>query len=159
MRLRAQRGGVYHGCGRNSEQLEKMAYQSEKEIFEIVRGFENGTIRREDWRHAEHLTVACCYAFHHNYETALAKMRDGIFNMLGCFGVDLSTEMPYHETLTVFWMRTIFDLIKNQPETSLVEFANRTLESGNNKDLPLKFYSRELLFSDAARKNYIEGDL
>ena len=56
-----------------------MAYQSEKEIFEIVRGLENGTIGREDWRHAEHLTVACYYAFHLNYETALKKMRDGIF--------------------------------------------------------------------------------
>ncbi len=136
-----------------------MAYQSEKEIFEIVRGFENGTIGREEWRHAEHLTVACCYAFQHDYETALRKMRDGIFNLLDCFGVDLSTEMPYHETLTVFWMRTIFDSMKNQPEASLVEFANRILKIGGDKDLPLEFYSRELLFSDAARKNYIEGDL
>jgi hypothetical protein len=136
-----------------------MAYQSEKEIFEIVRGFENGTIKREDWRHAEHLTVACCYAFQHDYEIALRKMRDGIFNLLDCFGVDLSTEMPYHETLTVFWMRTIFDSMKNPPEASLVEFANRILEIGGDKDLPLKSYSRELLFSDPARKNYVEGDL
>ncbi len=69
-----------------------MAYESEEEIFEIVRRFENGTIRREDWRHAEHLTVATCYAFHYDFETALARMRDGIFNLLACFGVDLSTE-------------------------------------------------------------------
>ncbi len=136
-----------------------MAYQSEKEIFEIVRGYENGTIRREDWRHNEHLTVACYYAFHHNYETALARMRDGIFNLLNAFKIDFSREMPYHETLTVFWMRTIFDSLKNQPETSLVEFANRILEIGGDKELPLKFYSRERLFSDAARRNYIEGDL
>ena len=136
-----------------------MAYQSEKEIFEIVRGFEDGTIRREEWRHAEHLTVAACYAFQHDYQTALARMRDGIFNLLDCFGVDFSKEMPYHETLTVFWMRTIFDSMKNQPEASLVKFANRILEIGGDKDLPLKFYSRELLFSDGARKNHIEGDL
>ncbi len=136
-----------------------MAYQSEKEIFEIVRGFENGTIGREEWRHAEHLTVACCYAFQHDYETALRKMRDGIFNLLDCFGVDLSTEMPYHETLTVFWMRRIFDLIKTQKEISFVETMNAILENCRDKDLPLKFYSRELLFSDAARKKYVEADL
>ena len=136
-----------------------MAYQSEKEILALVRGFENGTIGREDWRHAEHLTVACFYAFQHDFETALKKMRDGIFNLLACFGIDLSKEMPYHETLTVFWMRTIFDSMKSQPDIPLVEFVNRTLEIGSDKNLPLKFYSRELLFSDAARKNYIEGDL
>lgn len=136
-----------------------MAYQSEKEIFEIVRGFENGTIRREDWRHAEHLTVACCYAFRHDYEAALAKMRDGIFNLLNRFGIDLSIEMPYHETLTVFWMQIIFDSMKNQSATTLVEFVNQVLEIGGDKDLPLKFYSRELLFSDEARRNFVAGDL
>ncbi len=134
-----------------------MAYQSEKEIFDIARGFEHGTIGRENWRHAEHLTVACYYAFHHDYETALIKMRGGIFNLLNAFQIDLSKEMPYHETLTVFWMRTIFDAKLNQ--TSLVRFVNRVLEIGGDKDLPLKFYSRELLFSDEARKNFIEGDI
>jgi hypothetical protein len=136
-----------------------MAYQSEKEIFEIVRGFEDGTIRREDWRHAEHLTVACYYAFHHDFETALAKMRDGIFNLLNAFKVDLSKEMPYHETLTVFWMQTIYDSMKNQPAESLVEFANRILGIGGDKDLPLKFYSRERLFSAEARQRFVESDL
>jgi len=135
-----------------------MAYQSEKEIFEIVRGFENGTIRREDWRHAEHLTVAACYAFQHDYETALTKMRDGIFNLLNAFAVDLSTEMPYHETLTVFWMRTIFDLIESRNGNSLVETANEVLEFCD-KDLPLKFYSRELLFSEKARAEFVGADL
>ena len=134
-----------------------MAYQSEKEIFEIVRGLENGTIGREDWRHAEHLTVACYYAFHLNYETALKKMRDGIFNLLNAFKIDLSTEMPYHETLTVFWMHTIFDLKENQ--TSLVEFTNQILKIGGDKDFPMKFYSRELLFSPEARLKFVAADL
>ncbi|MCY7346259.1 MAG: hypothetical protein LH614_08585 [Pyrinomonadaceae bacterium] len=123
-----------------------MACQSEKEIFEIVRDFENGTIRREDWRHAEHLTVACCYALHHDFDAALVKMRDGIFNLLNAFQIDLSKKMPYHETLTVFWMRTIFDSKKNQ--ATLVKFANQILRIGGDEDLPLNFYSREFLFSD-----------
>lgn len=134
-------------------------YNSEKEILDIVSGFENGTILREDWRHAEHLTVAFYYASHHDFETALGKMRGGIFNLLNAFGVDLSKEMPYHETLTVFWMQTIFDVIESQKEKSFIETANKVLEVGGDKDLPLKFYSRELLFSDEARKNYFAADL
>lgn len=134
-----------------------MIYRTEDEILNVVRAFEDGTIRRSDWRHAEHLTVACFYAFETDFEKALARMRAGIFNLLESFKIDLSAEMPYHETLTVFWMRTIF--AAKTSTDSLVEFANRVLEIGGDKDLPLKFYSRELLFSDAARARFVEGDL
>ncbi len=136
-----------------------MVYKSEDELLNIIRVFESGTIARADWRHNEHLTVAFYYAFHHDFETALDKMRDGIFNLLDAFGVDLSKEMPYHETLTVFWMRTIFDFLESQKEKSLVETANKVLEVCGDKDLPLKYYSRDFLFSDEARKNFVEGDL
>ena len=136
-----------------------MIYKNENDILKIVRAFENGTIARSDWRHNEHLTVAFYYALNHDFETALTKMRGGIFNLLKSFEIDLSKEMPYHETLTVFWMRTIFDLIGNRNKISFVETANEVLQFCADKDLPLKFYSRELLFSDDARKNFVEGDL
>jgi hypothetical protein len=136
-----------------------MAYQSKDDILRIVRSFEDATVSRSDWRHAEHVTVAFYYAFHHDYETALGKMRNGIFNLLESFEIDLSKEMPYHETLTVFWMRTIFGLIENRCEDLFVETANKVLEACGDKDLPLKFYSRSFLFSDEARQNFVEGDL
>ena len=136
-----------------------MVYKSEDEILNIIRVFESGTIARADWRHNEHVTVAFYYAFHHDFETALAKMRGGIFNLLDAFGVDLSKEMPYHETLTVFWMQTVFDFLESQKEKSFVETANKILEVCGDKDLPLKYYSRNFLFSDEARKNFVKGDL
>ena len=136
-----------------------MIYNSEQEILRVVRGFEDGTIARADWRHREHLTVAFYYAFYLDFETALTKMRGGIFNLLKAFEVDLSKEMPYHETLTVFWMRTIFDLIESGSGDSLVETANEVLEICVDKDLPLKFYSRELLFSPEARLEFVAADL
>ena len=136
-----------------------MKYTTENEILAVVGGFENGAISRADWRHAEHLTVALYYLLHHDFDSALIKMRDGIFNLLKAFDVDLSKEMPYHETLTVFWMRTVFGLIENRSKDSFVETANKVLEVGDDKDLPLKIYSRELLFSDEAKRNFVEGDL
>lgn len=136
-----------------------MIYQNENEILEIVRAFESGSIRRENWRHAEHLTVAFYYVFHHDFEIACDKMRSGIFNLLDAFEVDLTKEMPYHETLTVFWMRTILELKEKTTEPSFVETANKILEICADRDLPLRFYSRELLFSDQARKTFLKGDL
>lgn len=135
-----------------------MNYKSEEEILSVVRGFENGTISRADWRHAEHLTVALFYVFHHDYETALAKMRGGIFNLLKAFEVDFSKEMPYHETLTVFWLKTVGNFVKFRHGESLVKIRNELVEKFD-KDYPLKFYSREFLFSDEARAKFVEGDL
>jgi hypothetical protein len=135
-----------------------MKFKTENEIKRLVGSFENGTISRDDWRHAEHLTVALYYLSHHDYETALTKMRDGIFNLLRAFEVDLSKEMPYHETLTVFWMRTVANFSNSKNGVSMTEKANELVERFD-KDYPLRFYSRELLFSDKARGNFIEGDL
>lgn len=133
-------------------------YSSENEILKVVRGFENGTISRDEWKHAEHLTVALFYLSHHDFDAALTKMRDGIFNLLRAFEVDLSKEMPYHETLTVFWMRTVADFKDSNNGASIVGVCNELIEKFD-KDYPLRFYSREKLFSDEARKEFIEGDL
>lgn len=135
-----------------------MRYKDEKEILEVVRSFEDATISRDAWKHAEHLTVALHYVSLHDMETAAAKMRDGIFKLLAAFEVDLTKEMPYHETLTMFWMRTVADFNKTKSSTSLLEKANE-LVATYDKDYPLKFYSREFLFSDEARRRFVDGDL
>ena len=133
-------------------------YSCEDEILSVVSGFENGTIARENWGHAEHLTVALIYLSNNDYETAILKMRKGIFNLLKAFEVDLSEEMPYHETLTVFWMRTVSDFMNSKNDGLIVEKANNLIENFD-KNYPLKFYSRELLFSNKARDRFVEPDL
>jgi hypothetical protein len=137
-----------------------MKYTTENEILNVVRNFENGTISRDKWKHAEHLTIAFYYIEHSDsLSEATDKMRVGIFNLLKSFGIDLEKEMPYHETMTRFWMKVVFDFRKTKNGYSVVEMTNLILEDFNDKDLPLKFYSRELLFSDAARKDFVEPDL
>ncbi|HMT09846.1 MAG TPA: hypothetical protein PKA82_17810 [Pyrinomonadaceae bacterium] len=135
-----------------------MRFSNENEIAEVVRTFEDATISRDDWKHAEHLTVALQYLIEDDLETATTKMRDGIFKLLGAFGVDLTKEMPYHETLTVFWMRTVAEFNESTSGASLLEKANDLVERFD-KDHPLKFYSREYLFSDEARSRFVEPDL
>ena len=137
-----------------------MKYKTENEIFDVVRKFEDGTIARDEWRHAEHLTVAFYYIKDSKFLVeATDKMRAGIFNLLKSFGVDLEKEMPYHETLTLFWINAVNNFAKTQNGYSIVEITNLIVEKLGDKDLPLKFYSRELLFSDRARKEFVEPDL
>ena len=131
-------------------------YRDEHEIFELLRSFENATVSRDEWKHAEHLVVALCYLEEHDLAAATDKMRAGIMNLLTTgFGVDLSKDMPYHETLTVFWMRTVYAYSLMHKEKSLIEKANGLIESFD-KDHPLNFYTRDRLFSDEARAAFIE---
>ena len=135
-----------------------MRFKNQHEISEVVRTFEDATITRDTWKHAEHLTVALHYLSHHDIDTATDKMRSVIFKQLGAFGVDLTKEMPYHETMTVFWMRTVTDFTAMKNGASVLDKANE-LVATYDKDYPLRFYSRECLFSDEARFRFIEGDL
>ncbi len=135
-----------------------MRFKDEEEIAEVVLGFEDATISRDAWKHAEHLTVALHYLNVHDIETATEKMRSGIFKLLAAFEVDLTNEMPYHETLTVFWMRTVADFNASKNGAGLLEKANE-LVANYDKDYPMRFYSREFLFSDEARAEFVDGDL
>lgn len=136
-----------------------MKYKDETEIEELVKAFEDATIGRDAWKHAEHLVVALVYTNAHESETATAKMRDGLFNLLTHgFKVDLSKDMPYHETLTVFWMNAVSKFNAECGGLTLKEKANSLVEAFD-KDYPLRFYSREFLFSDEARARFVEPDL
>jgi hypothetical protein len=137
----------------------KLKYNEEKEIFALLEAFENATISREEWKHAEHMVVALCYLEDFELAEATDKMRSGILNLIEKgFGIDLSKEMPYHETITVFWMRTVFAYSLLHPGESLVEKANGLIVSYDT-DHPLRFYSREVLFSDEARASFIDPDI
>lgn len=134
-------------------------YETEKDVLDLVRSFEAATISREEWKHPEHLIVALHYASHYDVETAIEKMRNGILNLLANgFKVDLTNEMPYHETITVFWIRAVaaFHVASNGKP-----LGDRIAEmvAKFDKEYLLTFYSRELVFSDCARKAFVEPDL
>lgn len=135
-----------------------MKYETEEEILEIIKNFENCTIKRGTWGHPEHLILAYHYSINNDFETALTKMRDGIFRLLESFEVDLTKEMPYHETMTVFWMQTVFTFLETNADESMIETINKLIAKFG-KDYPLKFYSQDLLFSDKAREKFVESDL
>ena len=140
----------------NATRTEK--YGTEDEILRLVKDFEECTIAREKWKHPEHLVVALYYVSKFDLAIATKRMRRGILRLLEHgFGVDLEKEMPYHETLTIFWMNAVHAFWLDHKHLPFAEIANDIAES-LDKDHPLKFYTRELLFSDEARKRFIEPD-
>lgn len=131
-----------------------MKYENEFDLRDVLEKFENGTISRKAWGHPEHLIVAYFYLSENDFETAADKMRAGIFGLLKAFKVDLEKEMPYHETLTIFWLKTVSEFARQNEDLPLIEKIDKLIRTFD-KNYPLKFYPEEILFSAEARKFFV----
>jgi len=122
---------------------------------ELTRALEEGRVRNEDFRHVSHLHVAWVYlAESQSAEQAAEKMS----STLRRFAASAGHAEKYHETITQFWIRLLAALRGAQQQRdldSILQALPRLLE----KDFPLDYYSRETLFSDRARKEWVEPDL
>ena len=136
-----------------------MFYRSDEEICRIIKGFEERTLIKSEWTHAAHLTVALFYCVVHPFGIAKNLMSDGICWLNDKHGTANNDSSGYHETLTVFWLRTVANFVsENGEERSFFTLANKLLAEHSDASLPLKFYSRERLFSKTARKIFVEPD-
>ncbi|REJ78787.1 MAG: hypothetical protein DWQ47_04920 [Acidobacteria bacterium] len=131
-----------------------MEYESESELNAVLESFENCTVSRGDWGHPEHLIVAYFYCIEGDEAIAYWRMKSGILNLLDAFGIDKSKEMPFHETLTQFWIKVVFEFIKERGRNEVLADCRELIRTFS-KDYPLEFYSRELLFSDKARERFL----
>jgi len=66
----------------------------------------------------------------------------------------------YHETITRVFVAAIRRYLARAGETDLLAAVNGILAAPEGqRDWPLRFYSRELLFSVAARRDFVPPDL
>jgi hypothetical protein len=152
-------------CRRESEAMttsyaETATYRATGEILEVVRGFEARMLPRDAWTHAAHLTVALWYVLQFDWPDAVARVRRGIKRYNEAHGILATPSGGYHETLTIFWLRVVRSFLESDLNEgrSLVALANDLVASAGS-DLPLTFYTRELLFSPEARAGWVEPDL
>ena len=126
------------------------------DIAAVVRSFEDCSLPRPEWTHANHLVVALWYVLHHTPADAVTLMRDGIYRYANVHG----SRTGYHETITLAWVAVIERFLKmrgrDQPVSVL---AARLLAECGDKEYLLRFYSRERLFSDEARVRWVAPDL
>ncbi|HUF04448.1 MAG TPA: hypothetical protein VMM38_09770 [Aridibacter sp.] len=135
-----------------------MKYATENELLDVLGQFESGTILRDEWGHPEHLIVAYFYCSEGGADAAYPRMKNGILKLLEAFGIDKRKEMPYHETMTMFWIRTIGRFVETHPDLDPLEGCAALIASFG-RDYPLEFYSSELLYSDRARAEFVEPDI
>lgn len=132
-------------------------YKTATEIEAVVSGFESCGTGRDDFKHREHLTVAVSYLSVSTQKQAADKMRMGLLRFLAHHRVGSE---KYNETLTMFWVAMVRQTLGEiGPDSSLVEKCNRVIEVLGNPALAFDYYSKELLWSDEARKGCVKPDL
>ena len=136
-------------------------FTSDAEIVRIGEGLLARTLPREDWTHEAHL-AATTYLLtcrpDVDLDTRLADIIRSYNERVG--GVNSDTE-GYHETITRVYLHGVrLFLAEADSKEPLHELVNEVLLSPmGRRDWPLRFYSRDCLFSVEARKAMIPPDL
>lgn len=131
-----------------------MPFSTDEEIDELARAFERLEIIPENFSHAAHLAVALRYLTSSPFAEATQRMRAGLLRLLAHHGID-----EYHETITLFWMRLLKHYLEANGEKPLHAVANGAIERYGRTEYLFAHFSRDLIFSPAARQNWIEPDL
>jgi hypothetical protein len=130
------------------------------DIERIVRGFLDCTLPCSEWTHEAHLTVALWHAREYAPAEALDRVRSGIRRYNVACGKENSATAGYHETVTRFYMWLVgkyLDGISDRTDWQAV--TNRLIAEFGAREVPMRWYTRDLLMSPAARAAWIEPDL
>lgn len=131
-----------------------------EQISSLIQQFENRTLKKEAWTHEAHLIVAIWYSSKNSFKKTLQLVRNHIkaFNL--ATGTENTDTGGYHETITHFWLSVAHQFIKKNPEKSVTELCNLFIKSKMAfNDFFFNFYSKELLFSTKARREFVEPDI
>lgn len=129
-------------------------------IHRVGLGLLDRTLPKPEWTHEAHL-AACAWLIDERPDIVPERDLPTIIPAynLAVGGVNDDTQ-GYHETLTQLYALGVRRFLERCGEAGLLARVNALLASEiAPRDWPLRFYSRELLFSVAARRGWVEPDL
>jgi hypothetical protein len=120
----------------------------------FIQDFEGFRIPAGDFRHRDHLRVAWWYLQRSEVPEALELTQHAIRRFAEYHG----HRTKFHLTLTELWVRLLAAHVAWHPAGTFDDFI---AENGQllDKNLPLRFYSPERLYSQKARSKWIEPDI
>jgi hypothetical protein len=126
---------------------------------ELWRAFSDRTLPHADWNHRAHLRVAFLHLERWSVDEAHLRMRAGILRLNAAHGLEETPARGYHETLTYLWL--VSAAAARQAESNRSADSNAFCDAHPallDREHPLRFYSRERLFSLRARALFVEPD-
>jgi len=118
------------------------------------------TLPKAEWTHEAHLST-CLWLLAERPDIDLDADIDTLIRRYNVSAGGVNDDMQgYHETITRVFVAAVRRYLKRIGETDLLAAVNGLLSSPEGRrDWPLRFYSRELLFSAAARRDFVAPDL
>jgi hypothetical protein len=138
-------------------------FTTDAEIERLGEGLLACSLVREDWTHEAHL-AATTYLVIRRPDVDLDEELPGIIRRFNesVGGVNSETE-GYHETITRCFLKGVRIFLKEADVSEplqLHKVVNDLLLSRmGRRDWPLRFYSRDRLFSVEARRSHIAPDI
>ena len=135
--------------------------RSDDGLNSLVDRFLNASLPLPEWTHRAHLGVASALVIAVGRERALVTLRESIsrYNII-TGGANTDTD-GYHETLTVFWLDRVAELLDRLPDTfTRLQRVCAVVEAyGGIRKLHRAYYSFDIFSSLEARKRWIPPDL
>lgn len=130
------------------------------EVRAIGEGLLACALRREAWTHEAHLG-ACLWLLTERPDIDIDVEIGPIIRRFNeSVGGVNDDHNGYHESITRAYVAGVRLFLAQTAETGLAARVNALLLSPmGRRDWPLRFYSRELLFSVPARRGFVEPDL
>ncbi len=135
-------------------------FTTDADIRRVGRGLLDRSLPRADWTHEAHL-AACHWIVTERPDIDPERdMRAIISGYNEAVGGVNDDSQGYHETITQCFVHAVRAHLADAGQGGLAERVNGLLASPfGRRDWPLAFYSRERLFSVAARRAFVEPDL
>jgi hypothetical protein len=128
----------------------------------VVSQFISCTLPKSDWTHEAHLVTCVWHLENYNQLEVIYLLRSRIIKYNIISGGQNTTTSGYHETLTQFYIKKIEHFLRENENINdtFSDKCNKLLESPlADRNYPLKFYTKELLFSLTCRATWVEPDL
>ena len=135
-------------------------FERDEDIRALGEGLLACALPREAWTHEAHLG-ACLWLLSERPDIDIDAEIGGIIRRFNesVGGVNDDTQ-GYHDSITRAYVAGARLFLSQTEASGLAERVNALLLSDmGRRDWPLRFYSRELLFSVAARRAYVSPDL
>ena len=135
-------------------------FASDEAVRRIGHGLLDRTLPRTEWTHEAHL-AACAWLLLERSDILPERDMPAIIRGYNeAVGTPNSDSEGYHETLTQLYIRGVRLHLAEHSGGTLTEKVNALLAGERGRrDWPLRFWSKGLLVSVAARRHFVEPDL
>ena len=136
-------------------------FETDDAVARVGEGLLARSLPREEWTHEAHLAATTYLLLRHPEIDLDAELPGLIRRYNKSVGGVNDDSQGYHDTITKAFLRGVRLFLSEADRSAPIHgIVNDLLHSPMGKrDWPLRFWSRDVLFSVAARRGWVEPDL